>query len=65
MTVEEARKFVDSLVAWSMNDDEWRAAGCPTPGSLYFAEAAARRMCDGGRTYIKLQKALKVLEEDA
>lgn len=33
----EQIELLTRLSAWSMNDIEWRAAGCPPPGSLAYA----------------------------
>jgi hypothetical protein len=42
-----------------MTDDEWRAAGCPPPGSLLYAMEAAKRKQDAGETYLRLMRELE------
>lgn len=55
---QSAEEIVKSL-QWSIDDDDWRAAGCPQPESLDYAIKAALRKPDSGETYRRLRKALK------
>jgi hypothetical protein len=50
--------IIQKLFAFAMTDDEWRRAGCPVPGTVTYARAAAEARRDYGETLWALNRYL-------